>query len=45
MGFKENVYHVIYLLADQVSLPDCIYFLRYWAICVLQLFVFQGVTS
>ena len=27
------------LLTDQVSLADCLYFLRYWSICVLQLFV------
>ena len=29
----------------KVSLPDCIYFLRYWAICVLQLFLNQAGTS
>ena len=33
------------LLTDQVSLPDCLYFLKYWAICVLQLLVNQAVTS
>ena len=33
------------LLTDLISLSDCLYFLRYWAICVLQLFVFQVVTS
>ena len=27
------------LLIDQVSLSGCLYFARYWAICVLQLFV------
>ena len=27
------------LLTDQVSLLDCLYFLRYWSICVFQLFV------
>ena len=27
------------LLTDQISLPGCLYFLQYWAICVLQLFV------
>ena len=26
-------------LTDQLSLPGCLYFLRYWAKCVLQLFV------
>ena len=33
------------LLTDQISLSDCLYFLRYWAICVLWLFVNQVVTS
>ena len=32
-------------LIDQVSWSSCFYFLRYWAICVLQLFVNQVVTS
>ena len=31
-------------LADQISLSGCLYFVRYWAICVLQLFVKQFVT-
>ena len=33
------------LLPDQISLPGCLYFLRYWAICVLQLVVNHVVTS
>ena len=33
------------LLTDQISLPGCHSFLRYWAICVLQLFANQVVTS
>ena len=33
------------LLTDQISLPSCLYFLRCWTICVLQLFVNQVVTS
>ena len=33
------------ILTDQVSLFDCLYFSRYWAICLLQLFVKQAVTS
>ena len=33
------------LLADQIALSDCLYFLRYWSLCVLQLFAFQVVTS
>ena len=32
-------------MTDQVSMSDCLYFSRYWAICVLQLFVNQAVTS
>ena len=27
------------ILTDQISLSNCLYFSRYWAICVLQLFV------
>ena len=34
-----------YILTDQILLPGCLYFLRYWAICVLQLFVNQVPTS
>ena len=33
-----------WLLHDQMSLTDCLYFLRYCSICVLQLFVDQAVT-
>ena len=33
------------LLTDQISLSGCFYFLRYLAICVLQLFVIQVVLS
>ena len=36
---------LMYLLSDQVSLPGCLYFLRYWAICVLQFLVNQVVRS
>ena len=31
--------------SDQISLSDCLYFLRYSAICVLQLFANQVLTS
>ena len=31
------------LLTDQISLPNCLYFLRYWGIYVLYLFVGQSV--
>ena len=33
------------LLPDQISLSGCLYFVRYWAISVLQLFVNEVVTS
>ena len=33
------------LLIDQISLPGCPYFVRHWAICLLELFVNQVVTS
>ena len=39
---KKNISQI---LTDQISLPDCLYFLRYWSICLLQLFVNQVVTS
>ena len=32
------------LLTHHISFSDCLYFSRYWAICVLQLFVNQAVT-
>ena len=37
--FKKTYFSCYALLTDQISLPDCLYFLRYWSICVLQLFV------
>ena len=43
--FIEKYFSFHILLIDQVSLSGCFYFLRYWAICVLQLFVNQIVTS
>ena len=33
------------LLTAQISLPGCLYFLRYWVVCVPQLFVSEVVTS
>ena len=45
MIFKRKCSSCYILLSDQISLPSCFYFLRYWAICVLQLFVNQVVTS
>ena len=43
--FSEQRFSCYILLTDQISLSDCLYFLRYWAICVLRLFVNQAVTS
>ena len=45
MIFKQKCSSCYILLTDQISLPSCLYFLRYWAICVLQLFVNQVATS
>ena len=33
------------VLTDQILLSDVLYFVRYWAICVLQFFVSQVMTS
>ena len=45
MFFQENILSCFILLTESISLSDCLYFLRYWAICVLLLFVNQVVTS
>ena len=38
-GFSRKIFLMLcILLTDQISLPDCLYFLGYWSICVLQLF-------
>ena len=44
MIFQENCFSCHMLLTDQIPLSDCLYLLKYWAICVLQLFVNQAVT-
>ena len=44
MIFQEKCLSCYILLTDQILLFDCVYFLRYWSICVLQLFVYQVVT-
>ena len=43
--FQQKCSSCYVLLTDQISLPGCPYFLRYWAISVLQFFVNQAVTS
>ena len=39
LDFKRKMLYLFYscyiLLIDQISLPDCLYLLRYWIICVL----------
>ena len=37
MIFPKKYIHFYTLLTDQTSLSDCLYFLRYWTICILQL--------
>ena len=39
---KENIY-LLYCVTDQISLSGCLCLMRYWAICVLKLFVNQVV--
>ena len=41
---KKKFFLCSILLTDQIALPDRIDLLRYWTICVLQLFVSQIVT-
>ena len=43
--FQEKWFSCCILLTDQISLSDCLFFLKYWAICVLRLFLKQAVTS
>ena len=45
MIFKEKHFSCYILLADQISLFDEFYIMRYWAICVLQLLFNQAVMS
>ena len=42
--FQENCFSCYILPTDQLSLPHCLYFLRYWSIYVLKLFTKQIVT-
>ena len=45
MTIQEKSFSCYILLTDQISLPDCLYFSRYRAICVLQLLVNQAAMS
>ena len=42
--FSRKFFSCYILSTDQISFPDCLYFSRYWVICVLQLLVNQAVT-
>ena len=43
--FKKKCLSCCVLLTNKISVPDNFHFLRFWAICTLQLFLFQIVTS
>ena len=43
--FAEKYFSCYILSPDQISLSGSFYFVRYWEICILQLFVNQVVTS
>ena len=43
--FEGNYFSCYILVIDQVSLSGCLYFVRYWAICALQLFVNHALAS
>ena len=43
--FSRKCLSCYILLTDQISLSDCLYFLRYLTICELQLFVNQAVNT
>ena len=42
MIFEEKYFSFYILLPDQISLSDGLCFVRYWAICALQLFFLPG---
>ena len=31
---KKKCFSCYVLLTDQISLPDCLYFMKYWSICI-----------
>ena len=45
MIFQQKCSSCYILISDQISLPGCLYFLRYWVISVQQLFFIQVKTS
>ena len=43
--FSRKIFIILYsFLNDQILWSDCLYFMKYWEMCVLQLFVNQFVT-
>ena len=42
--FSRKCFSFCIPLTDQISLTDCLYFSRYWELCVLPLFVNKTVT-
>ena len=44
-GFPRKMCLIFSQFTEQISLADCLYILIYWAICVVKVFVNQGVTS
>ena len=44
MIFEEIYFPGYILLTDQISLSRCLYFKRFWAICILQYFVKEVAT-
>ena len=45
MIFEGKYFCCYVLLIDQIPWSGCLYFMRYWTICVLQLLLNQVVTS
>ena len=43
--FSTKMFLMLNSINCQILFPGCLYYLGYWAICVLQLFVNQVVTS
>ena len=42
--FWRKIFILLSFITDQISFCCCLFFMRYWVICVLQLFVNQAVT-
>ena len=43
--FSRKIFIILYsFLTDQILWSDCLYFMKYWEMCVLQLFFNQVVT-